>query len=380
MKRLILVGNGFDLAHGLKTSYCDFIKWYLAEALNNFHSSNNFEDELISIKHRSRGSHYILNGFPTKPEKSIEALRSLQNSPDHSVSYKSDLLRETINKVDELNWVDVELEFFETMIKYQSRNQPYNVKDVITLNNQFKYLKYKLDRYLLLQQSQNQKLIPDENILNIFREEFKWRDFDTGFNEGEGDKFRMDLIKKDERLLYPEETLILNFNYTNTLENYIAKLKQFNYHKNISINYIHGLLDTLDHPIIFGFGDEYNSQYKQLEEQYNNDVFEHMKSYWYFKSSNYRELIRYLNSDMFQVFILGHSCGLSDRTMFREIFDHENCKSVKIFYYVKPDGTNDYFDKTVQLGRHFGNNGRMRKKIVELNESSVFPQPDVLQS
>jgi hypothetical protein len=29
MNRLILIGNGFDLAHGMKTSYNDFILWYL---------------------------------------------------------------------------------------------------------------------------------------------------------------------------------------------------------------------------------------------------------------------------------------------------------------------------------------------------------------
>ncbi|MBO7224693.1 MAG: hypothetical protein J6V35_02135 [Bacteroidales bacterium] len=28
MNRIIIVGNGFDLAHGVKTSYKDFIEWY----------------------------------------------------------------------------------------------------------------------------------------------------------------------------------------------------------------------------------------------------------------------------------------------------------------------------------------------------------------
>ena len=28
MNRIIIVGNGFDLAHGLKTKYEDFINWY----------------------------------------------------------------------------------------------------------------------------------------------------------------------------------------------------------------------------------------------------------------------------------------------------------------------------------------------------------------
>ena len=30
MNRLVLIGNGFDLAHGLKTSYEDFIYWYFS--------------------------------------------------------------------------------------------------------------------------------------------------------------------------------------------------------------------------------------------------------------------------------------------------------------------------------------------------------------
>ncbi|WP_406823950.1 AbiH family protein [Pedobacter sp. KACC 23697] len=40
MNRLILIGNGFDLAHQLKTSYNDFIVWYLIQGMEcaNIHS------------------------------------------------------------------------------------------------------------------------------------------------------------------------------------------------------------------------------------------------------------------------------------------------------------------------------------------------------
>ena len=31
MNRIVLIGNGFDIAHGLKTSYADFINWYWEE-------------------------------------------------------------------------------------------------------------------------------------------------------------------------------------------------------------------------------------------------------------------------------------------------------------------------------------------------------------
>ena len=35
MNRLVLIGNGFDMAHGLKTSYMDFINWYWEQRLND---------------------------------------------------------------------------------------------------------------------------------------------------------------------------------------------------------------------------------------------------------------------------------------------------------------------------------------------------------
>ena len=35
MNRLVIIGNGFDIAHGLKTSYMDFINWYWEQTLNS---------------------------------------------------------------------------------------------------------------------------------------------------------------------------------------------------------------------------------------------------------------------------------------------------------------------------------------------------------
>lgn len=36
MNRIVLIGNGFDLAHGLKTSYKDFIEWYWEQRVLSF--------------------------------------------------------------------------------------------------------------------------------------------------------------------------------------------------------------------------------------------------------------------------------------------------------------------------------------------------------
>ena len=36
MNRIVLIGNGFDLAHNLKTRYEDFINWYWDYRVNGF--------------------------------------------------------------------------------------------------------------------------------------------------------------------------------------------------------------------------------------------------------------------------------------------------------------------------------------------------------
>ena len=36
--KLVLIGNGFDLTHGLKTSYNDFLDWYMCKAFQKFYN------------------------------------------------------------------------------------------------------------------------------------------------------------------------------------------------------------------------------------------------------------------------------------------------------------------------------------------------------
>ena len=66
---------------------------------------------------------------------------------------------------------------------------------------------------------------------------------------------------------------------------------------------------------------------------------------------------------------MGHSCGLSDRTMFKDIFEHENCKSLRLFHY-----NGDFHDKAINVSKHFSNKGYMRKLIVDYKASDAFTQ------
>jgi hypothetical protein len=60
VNRLIILGNGFDLAHGLETSYRDFIYDYCLNFIKNVSEIGRYEDKLLKIERISS----IKNPFP----------------------------------------------------------------------------------------------------------------------------------------------------------------------------------------------------------------------------------------------------------------------------------------------------------------------------
>jgi len=397
MNRLILIGNGFDLAHGLKTSYKDFIFWYLDECFNKAGMSANgqfYEDEFIRVEilehyrlmnlARNAGEEGISKYLYDKGElrnyldykydqtyispTNIKKYNFVSESLAHVILLKSKFFKNLLYTCLDCGWVDIEQEYFNTLKKFNDKQNSHDPDYIRTLNKNFNFLKNKLEEYLIPQDRQfDQRL--NFQLVKQLGQEFNIHDFDPSIAENE---LRAKL-GKDDSIPYVNKVYILNFNYTDTFYNYIKEVKSNTFSK-IEINHIHGQLNDLDNPIIFGFGDEHDKDYAQFEEIGNNTLFEHVKSYHYLKTSNYRNLIRFLNEGYYQVFVVGHSCGLSDRTMFKEIFDHENCKSVKILHHKRADGTTDFFDKTINLGRHFTDKGRMRKLIVNFNEADAIPQ------
>jgi hypothetical protein len=137
-----------------------------------------------------------------------------------------------------------------------------------------------------------------------------------------------------------------------------------------SINKIHGDLNNM----IFGFGDEMDEDYQLIENIDENEYLEFFKSFQYFQNNNYDQLLSTIDSEKFQVIILGHSCGLSDRVMLNTIFEHENCRSIKIYYHQKEDGTDNYLDVVKNISRHFKDKPSMRRKIVSKELCSPLPQ------
>ncbi|WP_291864966.1 AbiH family protein [Maribacter sp.] len=357
MNRLVLLGNGFDLAHGLKTSYKDFIFDYFKKAIIIFHEKDSYEDQLFELSYASSymftsDFELIINNFDDIREH-IKNLKSskISSMVKVNVIFHSPFFEFLYTKLTDLNWVDIEASYFQYLIIIKEKKEA-----VEKLNSQFTFIGIKLNEYLI--------------SLKISEVNF--------FGKVYSNLFSQKIIRDDivintlDQDLDPAAIYFLNFNYTDTVGNYLKNISNQDIVKH---NYIHGELEVKENPIIFGFGDELDENYLKFENKKNNSLFTHIKSFKYSQTQNYHDLIRFIESNDFQVFVIGHSCGLSDRTMLNEIFEHDNCKSIKIFYHKRADGSDDFTDKTYEISRHFKDKGLMRKKLVPKEKSQPMPKP-----
>jgi len=76
-------------------------------------------------------------------------------------------------------------------------------------------------------------------------------------------------------------------------------------------------------------------------------------------------------------FILGHSCGISDRTLLNEFFEHEDCKSIRIFYHERKDGTNNKLESSIEIMKHFKDKIKMREKIKTFSKNDKMIQLNI---
>lgn len=167
-------------------------------------------------------------------------------------------------------------------------------------------------------------------------------------------------------LIIPENILLLNFNYTELADKY----GQLN---SITINHIHGDLSQSNN-IIFGYGDELDEDYKDLLKQSDNECLRNIKSIKYLESSNYRNMLKFIESGPYQIYIMGHSCGKSDRTMLNTLFEHKHCVSIKPYYYRKSDGSDNYIEIVQSICRNFTDMKLMRDRIVNKTLCEPLPQ------
>jgi hypothetical protein len=359
INRLILIGNGFDLAHKMKTTYGDFILWYFQKAWDDVikvyrPSPNNtatsyYQDNLINIWINPA----IAQNDPLKVKinghEDIKSLVTLSTdsfkAKQYNCSIKSEFLRSLVNSFFSKKWVDIENHYYLELTKIiNNKTSTSSISGINNslkkLNNEFLELKLEFEKYL--------STIPNATK-NVNLEKFIFEK-PVHFSHLKNTYNRVG------------STMFLNFNYTSTPELYLKG--------NNSILYMHGKLNDPNNPIIFGYGDERDDTYATLEKANNPEVFTHIKSFDYFKTNNYSKLLSFLEMP-YDVYIMGHSCGLSDRTLLSTIFEHDNCRLIKIFYYNDMDR---YRETTYEISRHFTSKAEMRRKVINFSDCVPMPQ------
>lgn len=97
MKRLIIVGNGFDLAHGMETSYSHFIKNYLSKIVNTFYKENSYSDRYINVKFKFSSHVNDKKIKPIEPKDALIKFKEIQQNSNCDVIISSYILRQIIS-------------------------------------------------------------------------------------------------------------------------------------------------------------------------------------------------------------------------------------------------------------------------------------------
>ena len=154
MNRIVLIGNGFDLAHGLKTSYADFINWYWEKWMNKLfvRSETIIDDGLCKIE--------ILKNIPE--DYSLEGYDFVCILQEQSIiKFTLYALLEDIMKVyNHSNWVDIEGVYYKLLCESIKENPRVTHEE---LNKQLDVLTQKLYEYLTLNNN-NHKIEINDSI------------------------------------------------------------------------------------------------------------------------------------------------------------------------------------------------------------------------
>lgn len=242
-------------------------------------------------------------------------------------------------------WYDFEKDFFDLLRIYFERKECELMK---RLNQDLEEIGFLLKDYL------NNISHTPSNKMNTF--------LNTIYLEN----------KRKERNI-----MLVNFNYTFIADSYFeGNEKVLKYH-------IHG---DLKNDIIIGYGNDTDQYYKEIKMSEEPEYLRKFKTTSYLKNKTYQKIINQIESlDSYDIIVLGHSIGATDRTFFKEIAERDECKAIHIAkrddLYQCDDQTEcikDHETLQINLLRCFDKDSDARKKIQPTEDGIVLPMEDVL--
>lgn len=337
---ILLLGNGFDLAHGLPTRYTDFLEWVKAEyAL--YVSSREQKSEIVA-KIKEVKVEWAIVPHPSKISVKRLCNEEMQLELWECINHNFWLdyfLNTPIYQKE--NWIDFESEISKIV---RSINDDINASaidaQITILSNDFLKNRLTSDWDNLFKQE-------NEKVFNIKYAELRdilLSDLEKLIRALEIylteyiEKMETNLISLD--ILNVDVQKVLNFNYTDTYENIYGK------NKNIEYDYIHGKADSNNtlssNNMVLGI-DEYLT-----DERKNRDTeFIAFKKFYQRihkrTGNNYKNWVEAIIRDNGNaiwtkrhaiehlLYVFGHSLDMTDGDVLRELILCDNIYT-KIYY------------------------------------------------
>lgn len=298
--KIVLLGNGFDLSHGLETSYNHFVKYMF----NNHLDYKEDFSQFFNLRDRENISY-----------------ENLKHNNFRMCTFRNNLLKGIVTKISSNLWCDIESLYFHGLMDAELDSEKYD-KEFEGIKNEFiKYLR-----------NLNTEKVPELKAYKLLFSRF-------------------------------DDYVILNFNYTSTIRKYVDP--------NTIVIDIHGQLSDANEHIIFGYNAT-NEETESLRRFNDPYLVKNLKRYNY-RNSDKEDYFKTILNDLdenHEVWIVGHSCGFSDRLLLKQIFEAKNVDIIRVFYF---NDQHDLRNKIVQI-ENISETDIVFPKIKNRKETLKMPQ------
>lgn len=403
---ILVIGNGFDLAHGLPTKYTDFLEF--VKIINSI-------NELNIINDSNRLNEVICENQKMNPEIKLMITKKFEKTVLDKDTKELLYLIEKNFWIDYFlqnpiylkeNWIDFENEIsriIQSLDKDMHCNKRYELDDIVeNLSNKFLYKRYSNNSNVLSDSRKSIKKIVGSNTFRIIRDDLLIdlnrliRALEIYMVEYVG-KMDCKFESPDIREIYPSN--VISFNYTNTYERFYDEGDIPTY------DYIHGKInnegtvetnnmvlgideylpdDRKNKDIEFiAFKKYYQRVHKQTGCEYKNWVDEIKTDYNIFlefrEVSKRENLKKFVNGDKevqvyqgtfktHRLYIFGHSLDVADGDVLKDLI--LNDKVWTTIYYLNKEIMGQQIANLVKvigqeelIKRTGGNNKRIEFKL-----------------
>lgn len=326
-KTLLVIGNGFDLAHGLKTKYTDFLDFF-NEKFSNIEISKQFFD----VGEINQFRKFIQASIDSKNDEALyENLKSYMQAPfgNFWIAYFNKIREDRNIRIGE-GWVDFEREIkrvIKQLEKLLLSSADFNMEDSILKDIMGNYVKKAPE---VVTQEFIYKLNWDLKVLTLFLEFY--------------------LIEEEKKLSVEPKNFfkkfnvhaVISYNYTDTFRAVYKKGKT-----DIPVHFVHGQLG--EHNLVLGIGETLSG-----EEQNNFTVCASFKKFFqrikYKLGNDYRNILP-TKPDIYnkwQIVFYGHSLDSTDKDSLNWLLKKAEDFPVKIYYY-DDDDYNQQIANAIQI-------------------------------